>query len=93
MHKCEVFSREHLARKTNLSHNLEDVFCRQHLSGDPGIREKDKPVRQIGLSIDNVDGKSTCILKTKGRLNNLCALFSSGCVPEGIIFIVFLIIL
>ena len=45
VHKCEVFSREHLARKTNLSHNLEDVFCRQHLSGDPGIREKDKPVK------------------------------------------------
>ena len=57
VHKCEVFSREHLARKTNLSHNLEDVFCRQHLSGDPGIREKDKPVRQIGLSIDILVGQ------------------------------------
>ena len=45
--QCEVFSREHLARKTKLSHNLEDVFCRQHLSGDPGIREKDKPVKCI----------------------------------------------
>ena len=55
--QCEVFSREHLARKTNLSHNLEDVFCRQHLSGDPGIREKDKPVRQIGLSIDILVGQ------------------------------------
>ena len=57
VHKCEVFSREHLARKTNLSHNLEDVFCRQHLSGNHGIREKEKPVRQIGLSIDILVGQ------------------------------------
>lgn len=50
----EVFSREHLARKTNLAENLEDIFGRQHLSGDPGVRQLDKPVRQSCCSNDDM---------------------------------------
>jgi hypothetical protein len=42
----EVYSREHLARKTSLEDNLEDIFGRQHLSGDPGVRQLDKQVRR-----------------------------------------------
>jgi hypothetical protein len=53
-YQFEVYSREHLARKTNLADNLEDIFGRQHLSGDPGIRQLDKPVRQVCCPNDDI---------------------------------------
>ena len=50
----EVYSREHLARKTSLEDNLEDIFGRQHLSSDPGIRQLDKQVRRMCCPNDDM---------------------------------------
>ena len=40
----EVYSREHLSRKTSLEDNLGDVLNRQHMAGDPGVRLYDRQV-------------------------------------------------
>ena len=40
-------------------------------------------VLKIGICIDNVDGKSSCIIKSKGRLSNLCDVIKFDSVPEG----------
>ena len=40
----EVFAKEHLARKIDLVSNVTDVFDRQQVSSDPGVRLYDKLV-------------------------------------------------
>ena len=42
VHNEEEYDREHLARKTDLKSNLTDIFNRQFVTGDPGIRKHDK---------------------------------------------------
>lgn len=46
-----MFAREHLARKTDLVSNVTDVFNRQQVSSDPGVRQYDKLVSEGDLII------------------------------------------
>ena len=42
--QTEVYNREHLSSKTDLQANITDVFNRQQLATDPGIRVYDTKV-------------------------------------------------
>ena len=43
----EKYDQEHLARKTSLEDCLTDVFDRQIVAGDPGVRGYDRQVKNI----------------------------------------------
>ena len=46
-----MFTREHLTRKIDLVSNVTDVFDRQQVSSDPGVRLYDKLVGEGDLHI------------------------------------------
>ena len=45
--QVEKYDQEHLARKTSLEDCLTDVFHRQLVAGDPGVRGFDRQVETI----------------------------------------------
>ena len=47
----ERFDREHLARKVSLELNVKDIFDRQQIAGDPGVRLFDRQVFIIILKL------------------------------------------
>ena len=53
--QIERYDREHLARKQSLELNVKDIFDRQQIAGDPGVRQHDRQVSKIRpLNIENV---------------------------------------
>lgn len=81
VHKFEVYSREHLARKTSLEDNLEDIFGRQHLSGDPGVRQLDKQVKCSRCQSDD-HFTVACPLKTMTVIRRDDALVNSFLIAD-----------
>ena len=61
-----MYDREHLARKTDLMSNLTDIFNRQYVAGDPGVRQYDKQVKLKGVYRTLLLEK-TCITFTKTK--------------------------